>query len=112
MEETWKPFNYGSEYTYEISNLGNCRRMLKKGQYRYLAGSTKNTGYKYIKVTENGKKKNRYIHQLVAYNFLGNRPEGLVIDHQDRDKTNNHVNNLRYVTCSENVLNCDRYSNK
>lgn len=106
--EVWKTITLGS-LNYEISNLGEIRRMLKKGQYRYLNCSIKNTGYKYIKVNEDGKKRNKYIHHLVAYNFLGDRPEGLVIDHIDRDKTNNMIDNLRYVTCSENILNSDRY---
>lgn len=45
------------------------------------------------------------IHYLVAYHFIGERPEGLVIDHIDRDKQNNNVSNLRYVTVSENNRN-------
>ena len=45
------------------------------------------------------------VHRLVAQAFLGERPEGMVIDHIDRDKTNNHISNLRYCSLSENSKN-------
>ena len=46
-----------------------------------------------------------YVHHLVAETYLGDRPDSLVIDHIDRDKTNNSVSNLRYVTQQVNLLN-------
>ena len=45
------------------------------------------------------------VHRPVALAFLGERPEGMVIDHIDRDKTNNHISNLRYCSLSENSKN-------
>lgn len=45
------------------------------------------------------------VHRLVALAFLGERPEGMVIDHIDRNKSNNHFTNLRYATLSENSKN-------
>lgn len=45
------------------------------------------------------------VHRLVAEAFLGKRPNGLVVDHIDRNKQNNHYTNLRYVTLSENSKN-------
>ena len=45
------------------------------------------------------------VHRLVALAFLGERPEGMVIAHIDRDKTNNHISNLRYCSLSENSKN-------
>lgn len=44
------------------------------------------------------------IHTIVAKAFLGERPEGLVIDHIDTIKTNNRPSNLRYVTKFENLV--------
>lgn len=50
------------------------------------------------------------VHSLVAQAFLGPRPEGMVVDHIDGDKTNNSVTNLHYVTSLENSLNPVTYN--
>lgn len=94
---------------YEISNFGNCRRKLKNGTYKELKGSIQNRGYRYIQLNRNKKRINFLFHQQVAYHFIGERPEGLVIDHIDRNKLNNHIDNLRYITFTENLYNCDKY---
>jgi hypothetical protein len=108
-QEIWKTCLTTDRDIYEISNLGNCRRKFRSQEgYNILNCSIKNTGYKYIKVIINSKRQNKYIHQLVAKSFLGERPEGLVIDHINRNKLDNNLENLRYVTIRENVLNSDR----
>ena len=45
------------------------------------------------------------VHSLVAQAFLGDRPKGMVIDHIDGNRFNNHYTNLRYCTQKENVNN-------
>ena len=45
---------------------------------------------------------------MVAKLFIGDRPVDMVIDHIDRNKLNNNVTNLRYITNKENMFNCDR----
>jgi len=95
--------------SYEISNHGRCRRRLKSGEYTHLGGSISNRGYLYFQVQRNGKRLNKLFHHMVARYFIGCRPEGLVIDHIDRDKTNNDVRNLRYVTQKQNMCNTSRY---
>lgn len=45
-----------------------------------------------------------FIHTLVASHFIGPRPEGMVICHNDGDPDNNHVSNLRYDTQTNNNL--------
>lgn len=44
------------------------------------------------------------VHQLVALTFLGNCPEGMEVCHNDGDPTNNSVENLRYDTRRNNIL--------
>lgn len=94
---------------YEISNFGNCRRKMNNGMYKDINGSIQNRGYKYFQVQRNGKRINNFFHQMVAKCFLGEREENKVIDHIDRNKLNNNVNNLRYVTQLENMHNTDRF---
>jgi len=85
---------------YEISNYGNCRKKDK-----IINGSIQNKGYKYFQLQRNGKRINYFFHHLVAQAFLGERPTGLVIDHIDRNRLNNNVTNLRYVSQKENTNN-------
>jgi hypothetical protein len=101
---------------YEISNLGNCRRKLKNGNYKVINGSlmstpaSKNKVYKmrYFQLKRNGKRTNYLFSHLVAKCFIGERPEGYDVDHIDINPLNNNVANLRYVTHRENCLNQKR----
>lgn len=89
---------------YEVSNQGNVRRGNK-----ILKCSVMNCGYKYFQLVENYKRTNHLIHHLVAKCFIGERPDGLVIDHIDQNKLNNNVENLRYVSQQVNCTNCKHY---
>lgn len=93
---------------YEISNVGNVRRTLISGCVKELRCSIMNRGYRYFQTNRQGQRTNHLIHQLVAKVFIGERPDGLVVDHIDRDKLNNNVSNLRYITQKENVFNSHR----
>ena len=107
METTQEEFKFFYE-NYQISNLGNCRKKIKNG-YQNLKGSIQNRGYRYIQLNRDGKRLNFLFHHYVAKLFIGERPDGLVIDHIDRNKLNNNVSNLRYITHQVNLRNSDRY---
>lgn len=86
---------------YLISNYGRIRN---RETGRILKPSIA-CGYYKIRLSNNGNVKDFMIHKLVYELFSGLRiPESCVIDHIDGNKLNNHIDNLRCITNSENVL--------
>ena len=73
--------------------------MIIKTKMRGGNSKTKPKG-KYKSVSLQGKTYS--IHSLVATHFIGPRPDGLVVCHNDGDCLNNHVSNLRYDTQANN----------
>ena len=68
-----------------------------------LKGSISEHGYKYYRLSKDGKKKMFYAHRLVAEMFLSNPNNFTIVNHIDGNKLNNNVNNLEWVSCSENI---------
>lgn len=64
--------------------------------------------YGHLKVQiEDGRR--RFVHQLVAESFLGERPDGADVRHLNGNPADNRVENLTYGTRSENVLDSVRH---
>lgn len=110
--EVWKPIkNY--ESFYEVSNFGNVRsldRFIEQKQhsgtmfkriYRGQILKPRKTNSGYLLVTL--KSKQVLVHRLVAETFILNSDNKPCVNHIDSCRTNNHVNNLEWVTQSENV---------
>jgi hypothetical protein len=60
--------------------------------------------YPKIQLYKNGETKMFYVHVLVAKTFIPNPENKLVVDHIDGNKANCNVDNLRWVTNSENNI--------
>lgn len=67
-----------------------------------LKKSFNNIGYERIVLNVNGKKVHKLIHRMVAETYLPNPNNLSEVDHIDRDKSNNNVFNLEWVTTEEN----------
>lgn len=114
MKEEWKDIKE-FEGLYQVSNTGKVksldRTVIRKdgviANYKecILKGRVMRNGYLAIFLSKNGKYKSYYIHRLVAEAFIPNLDNLPEIDHIDTDKTNNGVENLRWVTHVENMNN-------
>ncbi len=76
-------------------------RILKPGTAR---------GYLFVMLCRNGVKNIHYIHKLVAREWVPNPENKRCVDHIDGSRTNNHWENLRYATHSENSRNQNKTS--
>ena len=100
MEEVYKVIDGYDNY--EISNLGNVRNR-KTG--RILKHKIDTNGYYCVGLSPtNGKRKTSVIHRLIALNFIPNPNNKRCVDHIDRNKLNNDLRNLRWVSSSENNI--------
>src|SRR5690348_13372237 len=97
--ELWKPIPDFPNY--EISTLGNIKvaksgRSGSNGVGTILKYKTDEDNYCSVKLTNNKVKTTLRIHRLVAKVFIhNNNPKiNIEVDHINKDKTNNKINNL------------------
>ena len=108
MEE-WKPIK-GYEGLYEVSNMGRVRSLRNNhGIHREHIMKPNKTKCGYLRVglrDKEGKRKWFSIHRLVLSIFNPiDGMENLQVDHINTIKTDNRVENLRFVTAKENINN-------
>tara|TARA_R100000951_G_C2492112_1_gene134801 strand:+ start:79 stop:480 length:402 start_codon:yes stop_codon:yes gene_type:complete len=119
QNEIWKVINNYNGY-YEVSNFGRVRSITRKIERTDPNNSNKKmlftykgklipfwiTKKGYCRCTLNikGNKKNHLVHQLVAKAFLVNENNKPQVNHINCIKTDNTVENLEWVTNTENHL--------
>lgn len=106
QKEIWRTI---SEYpSYEVSNLGRIRTK-KTGRIRKTV-INKNNGYEMVMFYDDSvKAHNLYVHRLVCAAFLPN-PNGYTdVDHQDGNRANNVITNLRFMPHAENMRGRGKY---
>lgn len=104
MNEIWKDID-GYEGLYEISNLGRVKSLPRNGTIKdakILKYSVNKYGYYTVYLNKNGIQKTFTLHRLVAIAFINNHDNKKCIDHINTIKTDNSVENLRWVTVKEN----------
>lgn len=89
----------------EISNLGRVK-MQWRGRERITYGNDNTLGY--MRVCVNGKQ--HFVHRLVAQTFIPNLNGGTEVNHIDSNTKNNKVENLEWVSHSENMLSENTHS--
>ena len=109
FNEEWKDI---SEFEgYEVSNFGNIRSIDRtcggrpgviKG--KLLKSFINRRGYLEVNLFENSKSTSKIIHRLVAKAFIPNLENKPQVNHIDGCKLNNRVDNLEWMSNSENQL--------
>lgn len=108
MKEIWKTIPF--RRIWEVSNHGRVRSSYKNPEDALLKPSISTSGYLQVSYTARGRQISRTIHSLVAEMFLGKKPKGMQVCHNDGNPLNNRLSNLRYDTCKGN--HADRVDHK
>lgn len=110
MNEIWKQL---PDYPrYQVSNLGRVRSFATSSTINRASETShllkqvydKGCGYYRVRVHSALGNKFEFVHTLVLCSFVGDRPDGMQACHNDGDKLNNHLDNLRWDTVKNNHL--------
>lgn len=85
---------------YEVNQLGQIRHKQRK----VILNPRFNAGYGYVNFNINGKRKNFAVHRIVANAFIPNPEYKPEVNHKDLNKANNNIDNLEWVSSSENKV--------
>lgn len=96
--ETWKQV-IGYEGLYEVSSVGRVRR----ADGRILKPWRTRNGYIHATLCSGGDKKQVLVHRMVAMAFLEAASGKNYVNHKNCNPSDNRVENLEWVTQSENV---------
>ena len=107
MNEIYVPIK-GYEDRYEISNKGNTRILKSRINTlkipKILNPEIINKNHtSYARVQLGNPRQRIYVHRLVAEHFLINTENRPIVNHKDNNGLNNSIENLEWVTQSENL---------
>ena len=96
----WKKFIYeGQETDYSVSTEGEVRKDTKN----YILSQSSQQDYKFVGLIINGKQKRMRVHRMVALTFINNPDNKPYVNHINGNRSDNNVENLEWVTPSENT---------
>jgi hypothetical protein len=98
MEEQWKQIQDFPNY--QISTFGNVKNIITNK----LLKPSKKGGYYNISLVNFYCKKSFKVHRLVAIAFIPNPINKPEVNHKDKNKKNNHIDNLDWMTRKENNI--------
>jgi len=94
---------HSNSKVFRIKKEANNGKILKR---RELFPTRAKNGYRTVKLTnKDGKIKQLYLHRLVYMAFNGEIPPGLEVSHEDCNRSNNKLDNLKLLTHAQNCRN-------
>ena len=100
MQEIWENIK-GYEGLYQVSNLGNVRRLHKDyrvAPFKMLKLKKEKNGYLRVGLSKNGKVIYVFVHRLVAQAFISNPNNYRCVNHKNEIRNDNCVDNLEWCT--------------
>lgn len=85
---------------YAVSSEGRVQNLVTG---RILKDGPNSGGYPCVKLYANGKNSQYRVHRLVMNAFCPTDDPSLTVNHIDRDKTNNSIQNLEWVSHNDNI---------
>ena len=96
----WKKFIYeGIKTDYSVSTEGEVR----KDTTNYILSQSSQQDYKFVTLLINGQQKRMRVHRMVAMTFIENPDNKPYVNHINGIRYDNNVENLEWVTQSENI---------
>lgn len=101
--------NCKEDLNYAVSTEGNVKsnRTGKLLKQENTNRTKEDLSYKRVSFSYEGTVTRHLVHRLVASNFITNDANKPYVNHIDNNPSNNCVNNLEWVTHSENMLHCN-----
>lgn len=102
-EERWEPIEFFGAL---VSNMGNVKSTRGLNPKLCLTPYPRGNGnYHSVDIFDltTGCSVTKYVHVLVAEAFIGDRREGMELDHMNGNKYDNRAANLQYVSRSVNM---------
>tara|TARA_R110000851_G_scaffold29_1_gene105 strand:+ start:26 stop:394 length:369 start_codon:yes stop_codon:yes gene_type:complete len=113
--ERWLPVK-GYENAYHISDHGRVRSLHKVNPHNgrvwpeaLLKIQLHTKGYAAVWLGKDNKSRKFFVHRLVAIAFIVNPEAKDYVNHINKERLHNHVDNLEWLTHEENMHHRDNY---